>query len=169
MRRRAASGRGRSVELGAEHSVIVPFGAADHDWTAVEVAAWICKAHESRLQLAGVAQRSNGPGRDLSRMLARASLLLQKTVGIAADPLLVAEGADAFVEAVADAALVVAGLSSSEGRHELGSVRLALLEDATPPVLLVREGLRPGGLAPRHTLTRFTWSMTIGEATEVSS
>ncbi len=97
----------------------------------------------------------------LAASLDHPNVLLQKTVGIAADPLLVAEGADAFLEAVADAALVVAGLSANEGRRELGSVRLALLEDATPPVLLVRAGLRPGGLAPRQTLTRFTWSVDV--------
>jgi hypothetical protein len=30
------------------------------------------------------------------------------------------------------------------------------------PVLLVRGGLRPGGLAPDHTLTRFSWSLRDG-------
>jgi hypothetical protein len=27
------------------------------------------------------------------------------------------------------------------------------------PVVLVRRGVRPGGLAPDETLTRFTWSL----------
>ena len=53
-------------------------------------------------------------------MLARASLLLQKTLGIAADPLLVADDHDALVDAVESAALIVAGLSNREGRRELG-------------------------------------------------
>ena len=118
------------------------------------------KAHGSRLALAGVGTDVTGSGRDASRLLASASLLLQKALGIAAEPMVVEEGAEALVDAVAEAGLVVAGLSSSEGRRELGSVRLALIENATPPVLLVREGLRPGGLAPAHTMTRFTWSMT---------
>ena len=152
--------RGATVELGTEHSVVVPFGGADHDWAAVELAAWIAGAHGSRLKLAGVGKEAAGHGRGASRLLARASLLLQKAIGVAAEPLLVEEGADALADAVTPAGLVVAGLSSREGRRELGSVRLALVKKATPPVLLVREGLRPGGLAPAHTMTRFTWSMT---------
>jgi hypothetical protein len=30
------------------------------------------------------------------------------------------------------------------------------------PTLLVRKGLRPGGLAPPENLTRFTWSLRAG-------
>lgn len=39
----------------------------------------------------------------------------------------------------------------------LGDVRLAVARDAPPPTLLVRRGVRPGGLAPRESVTRFTW------------
>lgn len=154
--------RSEKIEL-TQRPVVVPFGAADHDWAAAQLAAWIVKAHDSRLQLAGVGKGSAGQGRDASRLLARASLLLQKTLGITAEPLVVDEGADALVEAVAEAGLVVAGLASLEERRELGSVRLSLVESAAPPVLLVREGLRPSALAPAESLTRYTWSMTIAD------
>ena len=34
----------------------------------------------------------------------------------------------------------------------------ALARDAGVPTLLVRKGLRPGGLAPPERMTRYTWS-----------
>jgi hypothetical protein len=55
--------------------------------------------------------------------------------------------------------LVVAGLSDRWRRAGLGAVRYALATQAMAPTLLVRRGLRPGGLAPRASLTRFTWSV----------
>jgi hypothetical protein len=35
----------------------------------------------------------------------------------------------------------------------------AALAAAGPPVVFVRRGLRPGGLAPPEGVTRFTWSL----------
>ena len=57
------------------------------------------------------------------------------------------------------AGVLVVGLSERWQREGLGPVRLALARDAIPPALFVRSGLRPGGLAPKETLTRFTWSV----------
>ena len=42
---------------------------------------------------------------------------------------------------------------------EMAGSRARLFEEAGVPVLLVRGGLRPSGVAPDHTLTRFTWSL----------
>jgi DNA-binding SARP family transcriptional activator len=42
---------------------------------------------------------------------------------------------------------------------ELDATRRALAERSQVPLLLVRAGLRPGGLAPDRTLTRFSWSL----------
>ena len=42
---------------------------------------------------------------------------------------------------------------------ELDASRRRLLDAAAVPVLLVRPGLRPSGIAPDHTLTRFSWSL----------
>ena len=41
---------------------------------------------------------------------------------------------------------------------ELDSTRREL--SSALPVLFVRAGLRPGGLAPDQTLTRFSWSLS---------
>jgi hypothetical protein len=64
-----------------------------------------------------------------------------------------------MLEASREAGCVVVGLSSRWHVEGLGPARLALARNATPPVLLVRRGLRPGGLAPPATLTHFTWSI----------
>jgi DNA-binding SARP family transcriptional activator len=140
-------------------SVFVPFTGADHDWAAVEIGAWIARGQDVPLLLAG---SGRGP-RDASRLLANASLATQRALGVAAQPLLVEPRADDLVRAADQAALVVAGLSDRWRKDGLGPVRSALATDARPPVVLVRRGLRPSGLAPPESHTRFTWS--IGPAT----
>jgi hypothetical protein len=55
-------------------------------------------------------------------------------------------------------ALVVVGLNA-RWRDGLGAVRETLAVEARPPVVLVKRGLRPGGLAPGESRTRFTWSI----------
>jgi hypothetical protein len=66
---------------------------------------------------------------------------------------------EGMLEASRDAGLLVVGLSTRWHREGLGPARLRLAREATPPTLLVRRGLRPGGLAPPPALTRFTWSI----------
>jgi hypothetical protein len=41
----------------------------------------------------------------------------------------------------------------------LDPTRQTLADRAEVPLLFVRSGLRPGGLAPDRTLTRFSWSL----------
>jgi DNA-binding SARP family transcriptional activator len=137
--------------------LLVPFTGVEHDWTSVELAAWLAGSWQVPLRLAGPASE----GRDASRLLANASLAVQRVLGVAAEPLLVAPGPDGLVQAAAEAALVVAGLSDRWAKEGLGVVRAALASGATP-VVLVRRGLRPGGLAPREGQTRFTWSLAPG-------
>jgi len=106
---------------------------------------------------------SRAVGRDASRLLASASLVVQRAIGVAARPLLVDPGQETLVEAAADArALVVVGLTERWRTQGLGPVRQALVSDARVPVVVVRRGLRPGGLAPNASLTRFTWSLRSG-------
>ena len=112
------------------------------------------------LRITGAEAIEDAVSRDPSRLLARASLIVQKTTGIAAEPKLLEPGSDALLEAASGASLVVAGLSGRRGGGALGSVRHKLVRDSTSPVVLVRKGLRPSGMAPRETITRFTWSMT---------
>ena len=134
--------------------VLVPFTGAEHDWAAVEIAAWIARSHAVSIRLAGPLERE----RDSSRLLARASLAVQRALGVEAEPLLVDSGAEDLLAAANSAALVVVGLPD-RWRDGLGSVRDRLVADAGPPVLVVRRGLRPGGLTPPEGLTRFTWSI----------
>jgi class 3 adenylate cyclase/DNA-binding SARP family transcriptional activator len=137
--------------------VVVPFAGAAHDWTAVEIGAWLARNSGEPLRLAGASTSSEG--RDASRLLASASLAVQHGLGVPAEPLLVDPEPEALVSAAADAGLVAIGLTERWRREGLGRVRTALATAGTVPVLLVRRGVRPGGLAPRDSDTRFTWTL----------
>src|SRR5262249_13420098 len=100
--------------------VLVPFGGADHDWAAVELAAWFADATDGSLTLAG---SEGGKEGDASRLLASASLLLQRALRIAAAPLLVPPGPDGVIAASENAAIVVLGLSGRWRQEGLGHTR----------------------------------------------
>ena len=136
-------------------AVLVPFGGSEHDWSAIELGAWLAASWQVTLRLAGPAAEG---GRDASRLLASASLAVQRALGIAAEPLLVEPGPQQLVAAADGAAIVIIGLSERWRTEGLGSARAALAASGRP-VLLVRKGLRPGGIAPPQNLTRFTWSL----------
>jgi DNA-binding SARP family transcriptional activator len=138
-------------------SILVPFGGAEHDWAAVELGAWLARESGAPLRLAG-AEAVQGK-RDASRLLSHGALAVQRVLGISAEPLLTPPGEDGILEASRDAGLLVVGLSTRWHREGLGPARLRLAREADAPTLLVRRGLRPGGLAPPATLTRFTWSI----------
>lgn len=144
--------------------VLVPFGGAEHDWAAVELAAWFARAGNVPLRLAGAAAVPEHGKRDASRLLSHGALAVQRVLGISAEPLLTPPGEDGMLEASRDASLLVVGLSARWHREGLGPARLRLAREAAPPTLLVRRGLRPGGLAPPATLTRFTWSIRPAQA-----
>ena len=97
--------------------------------------------------------------RDASRLLARASLLVQQVVGIVTEPVLVRTGEAGILDASRDARLLVVGLSERWRTEGIGRARLALAVGAAMPTLFVRRGLRPGGVAPSETMTRFTWTL----------
>ena len=139
--------------------VLVPVGGAEHDWAAVELGAWFAHAEHAPLRLAGAAALPEQGRRDASRLLSHGALAVQRVLGISAEPLLTPPGEEGMLEASHDARLLVVGLSTRWHREGLGEARLRLAREATPPTLLVRRGLRPGGLAPPATLTRFTWSI----------
>ena len=100
-------------------------------------------------------------GRDASRLLASASLAVQRALGVAAEPLLVEPGPERLTAAARESAIAVVGLSDRWRKEGLGPARSALVASGQP-TLLVRKGLRPGGLAPPENLTRFTWSLRAG-------
>jgi len=133
-------------------ALVVPFGGGREEWPALELAGWLARAHELPLRLVGVEAR----GGDASRTLAAASLALQRFAGVAAEPVIVASGVEGLLRAATNAAAVVASLPSAE----LDATRRELRERSPVPVLLVHGGLRPGGLAPDRSLTRFTWSVS---------
>jgi DNA-binding SARP family transcriptional activator len=139
-----------------EGPVLVLFAGGEHDWSAVELGAWLAGVQRAKLRLAAPAK---GVERDASRALASASLAVQRVLGIAAEPMLLPPDVGNVLAAASEAAVVVVGLPEQWHRTGLGPVRSALAAEAQSPVLLVRHGLRPGGLAPRHSLTRFTWTL----------
>ena len=137
--------------------VLVPFAGAVHDWAAVELGAWLARNEGTELRLAGAATGPSGSG--AGRLLANASIAVQRALGVPAEPLLVEPEAEALVEAAAGARIVVVGLTD-RWRHEgLGRARTALATRADGATILVRRGVRPGGLAPHGTQTRFTWTI----------
>ena len=98
-------------------------------------------------------------GRDASRLLATASLLVQRFVGVAAEPLLAEPGREGLDCRPRRApGLLVIGLSDRWREEGLGPVRTRSPAPAPAPILFVRRGLRPGALAPRTDVTHFTWS-----------
>ena len=73
---------------------------------------------------------------------------------------LVPRGTAPILAAAEEATALVLSCIDSWRQEGVGDSRLELARDATVPVLLVRRGLRPGGLAPNAALTRFTWSLS---------
>jgi DNA-binding SARP family transcriptional activator len=139
--------------------VVTPFGGVDHDWSAIEIAAWLAGALGTTLRLLGREADPASGGRDASRLLARASLLVQQVVGIVTEPVLIRPGESGVVDAAADARLLVVGLSDRWHSEGLGRVRLAVAASAGVPLLFVRRGAGASGLRPQHTLTRFSWTV----------
>jgi len=145
------------VDFTSRNDVIVPFGGGQHEWAALEIAARIAGAAGAPLVLLGT--RGGAGRRDASRLLADASLAVQQVIGVEVRSALAEPTEDGLVAAVEGASLVLAGLPPGYRRDGIGRMRRALVMGATPPVLLVHGGLRPGGLAPRESSTRFTWSI----------
>jgi hypothetical protein len=136
-------------------AVLVPFGGARDEWPALELGAWLARAHGVPLRLLGV--EASDAQRDASRALAAASLALQRFAGVSAETALVPPGAGGVFGQ--SGGVIVASLP----RGELDATRRSLLA-ADLPVLLVHGGLRPGGLAPDRTMTRFSWSLSAESA-----
>jgi DNA-binding SARP family transcriptional activator len=138
--------------------VVVPFGATDHDWAALELGAWIASTHGVPLQILGRRQLPGFQDGDASRLLAEASLLLQRIAGLQPEPVLIAPGPDGVLEAAAGARMLVVGLRSDWRENGLGDVRLTIAKRCPCPALFVRRGILPGVLASPRALTRLAWS-----------
>ena len=139
--------------------IFVPFAGGDHDWAALELGAWLSSATSAPLRLIGTKADPRRGQRDASRLLADASLAVQRVVGVDTEPLLVDPTAEALVAAVEDGTFVAVGISPRWPQEGIGGTRRALVRHASAPTLLVHRGPRPSGLVPREPRTRFTWSI----------
>jgi DNA-binding SARP family transcriptional activator len=144
------------LALEGREAVLVPFGGAPEEWAALELGAWMARAHGLPLRLLGA--EASGDRRDASRLLANASLALQRFAGATAEPVLVPPGSEGILSQPGSAIVVSLGDGLDRTRQEL-------VERTAIPILFVRPGLRPGGLAPDHTLTRFSWSLADASTT----
>ena len=138
--------------------IVTPFGGVEHDWPAIELAAWLAQSLGTTLRLLGTKADPIAGRRDASRLLARASLLVQQVVGTVTEPVLVAAGEEGVLDGARDACLLVVGLSDRWRTEGIGPVRLAVAAGSEAPTLFIRRGLRSSGVAPGETLTRFTWT-----------
>ena len=150
---------GPAIDSRHGSGVFVPFGGGDNDWAALELGAWLASAARTPLCLVGTTADPRRGRRDASRLLADASLATQRVVGVTGEPLLADPTADALLAAVRPATVVVTGFPTRWRAEGLGELRTALVADGRLPVLLVHRGTRPGGLAPRESRTRFSWSL----------
>ena len=135
--------------------MLLPFGAAEHDWAALDLGAWAAKALGIPLRLAGAV----GDGRDASRLLADASLIVQRSTGVVAEPCLTPPGRRGLRALAEEAGLLVVGFPDDWARDGLGRARAELASDPPCATILVRRG-GGAGLAPAEPRTRFGWSLT---------
>ena len=150
---------GPTLDLSRGSGIFVPFGGGEHEWAALELATQLAASAELPLRLVGTEADPQRKNQDASRLLADASLAVQRLTGIAGTPVLADPTPDGLVVAVASATVVVAGMASRWRTEGIGSARRALIEGARAPTILVHSGLRPGALAPAESRTRFSWSM----------
>ena len=65
--------------------VLVPFTGSPHDWAATELGAWFARATRTP-RCCWPARSTGASGRDASRLLANASLAVQRGLGVATEP-----------------------------------------------------------------------------------
>lgn len=143
---------------GERGPVLVPFAGREHDWAALELAAWVATAFGVPLRLLGA--EAEDTTRDASRLLSHAALAVQQLSTVWTEHVLVPRGTAAILSATEEATALVLSCTDSWRQEGVGRSRMELATRAAIPVILVRRGLRPGGLAPNAALTRFTWSLS---------
>jgi Kef-type K+ transport system membrane component KefB len=147
---------GEEILAVPDQPIIVPFGGAEHDWAALELAAWLGATAEMPLKLLGAAGQDE-EGR-VTRLLGDAGLLVQHYAGVSAQPVMAEPGRGGVLEAAQGAGILIVGLADDWRQQGLGETRSAIARAAQAPVLFVRRGSRPGALAPRGNVTQFGWS-----------
>ena len=143
-------------ERGDHAAIVVPFGGADHDWAALELAALLASATGAQLRLCGGARPDEVPR--VQRLVDDAAAMVRVYAGVETDCTLVEPGFEGMARGVEGAALLVIGLSERWREEGIGDVRTELANSTPAPVLYVRRGEREGALAPAGDVTRFKWS-----------
>jgi DNA-binding SARP family transcriptional activator len=148
-------------------SIFVPFGGGEHDWAALELAAWLAAVAGTELVLVGTGSDRQSGRRDASRLLAHAAVAAQRLAGISTRPLLAAPSHEGLCDAVEPAGAVIIGVTESWRSAGIGDARRALVA-AGAPLVLVHRGPRPGGLAPQESRTRFSWTLDYSQAVSLA-
>jgi DNA-binding SARP family transcriptional activator len=158
------------VVLGAPRvsdGIFVPFGGGEHDWAALELAAWLAAAVGAELVLVGTGSDRQSGRRDASRLLAHATVAVQRLAGVSTRPMLAPPSPEGLRHAVEAAGVVIIGLIESWRTAGIGDARRALVAGGAP-LVIVHRGLRPGGLAPIESRTRFSWTLDYSQAVPFS-
>ena len=139
----------RRSRPGPTASLMVPFGGADHDWAALELAACdrvrdrraagSCSAPPARMP--GRARRERPAGQ---RLADRPAVRRRDR----ARPCSPSPVARASSRRPPSAGLLIIGLSERWRKEGLGETRRAIARSAPAPIVFVRRGERPGALAP---------------------
>lgn len=138
--------------------IFVPFGGGEHDWAALELAAWLAASADSELVLVGTGSEPQIGRRDASRLLAHAAVAAQRLAGVSTRPLLAPPSPEGLRDAVETAGVVIMGVIEGWRTAGIGESRRALVAGGCP-LVLVHRGPRPGGLAPQGSRTRFSWTL----------
>jgi Kef-type K+ transport system membrane component KefB len=137
--------RGSVPEIGPGRPVAVPFGDAEEDWAALELAARVAGAHGASIRLLGSTAEPLAGNGDATSLLADAALVVEQLTGVATEPVLVSPGDMAKVGR--EAGLLVVGISNQRRVHGLGPMHSEIVHALPVHVLFVRRGTRPGILA----------------------
>jgi hypothetical protein len=148
---------GEYLRLGPGAPILVPFGGAAHDWSALELGAWLASAAGAPLKLLGVAG-STDESPAVKRRLDDAGILVREFAGVSIESVLIEDGREGILAAARGARLLVVGMSERWKEEGLGETRSQLARSSGAPILFVRRGQRVGALAPREDFTRFSWS-----------
>ena len=138
-------------------AVVVPFGGADHDWAALEIAALVAGSIGAPMKLVG-ASSSAEAGHDASGLLASAASAVQQLSGVRAEPVLVEPGPQSILSVAQGARLLVIGLSERWREEGLGEVRAFVARNADAPTVFVRSGGERSFLRTTSGATKVAWS-----------
>ncbi|MEO6578669.1 MAG: cation:proton antiporter [Candidatus Limnocylindria bacterium] len=148
-------------QAGSDAPIVVPFGGADHDWAALEIAALVAGSTGAPMKLVG-ASSSADDGRDAGKLLASAAKAVHQLSGVRVEPVLVEPGAQSILSVAEGARLLVVGLSDRWREEGLGEVRAFVARNASAPTAFVRSGGKRSFLRTTSGATQMAWSQVAG-------